>query len=115
MPHICTSTQCWPSSPVAWEADGTQWTNHGGAWDESLLSENFFDYQGPQPGDLIGGAMLIGNDPEGKLIVVGKASDDGDLLVFTRTGPSPTSWSVEDVTQAIHAAAPADPRLYKVD
>lgn len=47
VPHICTSAACWPSSPVPWVADGTQWTNHGGVWDESLLDDNFFDYQQP--------------------------------------------------------------------
>jgi hypothetical protein len=45
-PHICSSAACWPSSPVAWEADGTQWTDHGGVWDESLLGDHFFDPPG---------------------------------------------------------------------
>lgn len=48
-PHICTSRICWPSSPTIWEADGTQWTDHAGAWDESLLLDNFFDFQQPPP------------------------------------------------------------------
>ncbi len=42
IPHICTSASCAPSSPVAWTADGTQWTTHGGVWDESLLSDKFY-------------------------------------------------------------------------
>lgn len=44
-PHICSSAVCAPDSPVGWQADGTQWTDHGGAWDESLLLDDFFDYQ----------------------------------------------------------------------
>lgn len=38
--HIC-SPKCWPG--LVTTADGTQWTNHGGPWDESVLSDNFFD------------------------------------------------------------------------
>lgn len=50
VPHICTSSKCWPSSPVDWVADGTQWTDHQGAWDESLLAADFFDFlPSPQP------------------------------------------------------------------
>lgn len=49
VPHICTSAKCWPVSPVAWIADGTQWTDHGGAWDESLLSDSFFGTPPPAP------------------------------------------------------------------
>lgn len=50
--HICTSAQCWPSSPVPWEADGTQWTDHGGLWDESQLADDFFDFLDPSGGTL---------------------------------------------------------------
>ena len=50
VPHICTSAACWPSSPVPWVADGTQWTTHGGVWDESLLTDAFFPVpHPPQP------------------------------------------------------------------
>lgn len=31
------------------EADGTQWTNHGGPWDESLLADDFFVLDPPPP------------------------------------------------------------------
>lgn len=51
-PHICTSAKCWPSSPLAWEADGTQWTDHGGVWDESLLADHFFAPP-PPPGGTV--------------------------------------------------------------
>jgi hypothetical protein len=37
--HIC-SPSCWPG--LVTTADGTQWTDHGGVWDESLLSDDFF-------------------------------------------------------------------------
>jgi hypothetical protein len=40
--HIC-SPRCWPG--LLTTADGTQWIDHNGAWDESLLSPTFF----PQP------------------------------------------------------------------
>lgn len=41
-PHIC-SPACWPG--LVTTADGTQWADHGGLWDESLLADNFFDFQ----------------------------------------------------------------------
>ena len=44
--HIC-SPACWAG--LVTTADGTQWTDHGGAWDESLLRDDFFDYQTPAP------------------------------------------------------------------
>ena len=45
--HIC-SPLCWPG--LVTSADGTQWSNHGGAWDESVLLDDFFDVaQAPKP------------------------------------------------------------------
>lgn len=36
--HICGPNSCgWPV-----QCDGTQWTNHGGPWDESMLRSDFF-------------------------------------------------------------------------
>lgn len=58
-------------------------------------------------------SMLIGNNKDGALIVVGKATDDGHLLVFTETGPG--VWSVQDVTDQVHNENPADPRSYQID
>lgn len=48
--HIC-SPACWPG--LVTTADGTQWSNHGGAWDESVLAATFFDFLAaptPPPG-----------------------------------------------------------------
>lgn len=44
IPHIC-SPACYPG--LATTADGTQWTDHGGAWDESLLADDFFSLAPP--------------------------------------------------------------------
>jgi hypothetical protein len=46
-PHICGPGTCgYP------QADGTQWTDHGGAWDESLLADNFFTAPAPPPSEV---------------------------------------------------------------
>lgn len=37
--HIC-SPLCWPG--LVTTADGTQWIDHNGAWDESILRDDFF-------------------------------------------------------------------------
>jgi hypothetical protein len=60
--HIC-SPACWPG--LVTTADGTQWSNHGGAWDESVLSDDFFDFLAPTPlaAPIPGGTMLA-TDPE---------------------------------------------------
>jgi hypothetical protein len=47
VPHICTSAACWPSSPIPWVADGTQWSDNGGAWDSLLFQEWFFNAPTP--------------------------------------------------------------------
>lgn len=44
--HICSPT-CWPG--LVTTADGTQWTNHGGRYDESILRDDFFDTPAPPP------------------------------------------------------------------
>jgi hypothetical protein len=44
--HIC-SPSCWPG--LVTTADGTQWTDHGGIWDESLLRDDFFAPPPPAP------------------------------------------------------------------
>lgn len=45
VPHIC-GPACGLTSTTA---DATQWTDHGGVWDESLLLDDFFDFQTPTP------------------------------------------------------------------
>ena len=45
-PHIC-SPACTPG--LVTTADGTQWTDHGGVWDESLLLDSFFSFLTPPP------------------------------------------------------------------
>jgi hypothetical protein len=47
--HIC-SPACWPG--LVTTADGTQWTDHGGVYDQSLLCDNFFDLT-PQPQEAV--------------------------------------------------------------
>lgn len=47
-PHICSSVLCWPSSPIAWTADATQWSDNNGKWD-SLLFEDYFFTALPAP------------------------------------------------------------------
>lgn len=109
--HICTSS-CWPGLPAGFRADGTQWTDHGGAWDESLLADDFFDFLAPPPSVPIKEeTMQSVYDPSGRLVIVGEAADNGNLLVVTQTG---AGWSVADVTDEIHAANPGDPRTYRL-
>jgi hypothetical protein len=48
-PHICTSADCDPSSPVSWTADATQWADKG-KYDVNLLTPTFFaDAPTPTP------------------------------------------------------------------
>ena len=100
--HICDE-HCWPGLPKGFKADGTQWINHGGLWDESLLADDFFIIDGKeQKMDL-----AIGVNPKtGNLIVICKAADNGNLLYFEQVnsadaGTKPGSWSVTDVTDNI--------------
>jgi len=104
MPHVC-SPACWPG--LVTDADGTQWTNHGGVWDQSLLNDNFFDFLDKE------NDVNLAVAPDGTVIVAGAATDNGDLLVFQRA-PGANMWTVDDVTEAIHNAGPSDPRTYRV-
>lgn len=77
--HICTSQTCWPSSPVAWIADGTQWVDHGG-WDESLLADNFFlDAAPPNP------APPIPQPLEDDMFIIISAVNPADNVTFDAT------------------------------
>ena len=104
VPHICDSTCGFGFAGVA---DGTQWTDHGGAWDESLLFDSFFDYQPPER---VLEVCTMFEDSKGRYC--GAAKDNGNFLVITETGPN--QWSVEDVTDAIAGANPHDPRRYQL-
>lgn len=53
--------------------------------------------------------MQIGNDPKGNLIIVGAATDGGDLLVFTQDKDN-GNWTVMDVTDKIGTT----PRAYRI-
>lgn len=102
-PHLC-SPACTPGLPTT--ADATQWTDHGGAWDESLLADDFLPPWHPKKGTDDMPAVVIA--PTGK-VVVAAASPDNHLLVFV--GPSAEQgavghWSVEDVTDQIQVEAP---------
>lgn len=110
IPHICSPT-CWPGLVTI--ADGTQWTNHGGLWDESLLADNFFDLN-VTPLPTTEGDMIHFNDSQGTNYLAGIASDQpGHVLVFSQTS---AGWDVVDVTDAAtataHAHNPADTRIY---
>lgn len=108
--HLCTSICGYGFTGAA---DGTQWTDHGGAWDESLLADDFFDFLNPAPVKEDGMQALY--SPTGQLVIVGAAADNGNLLVVTRSYVgSNVTWSVTDVTAAIHNENPNDPRAYKV-
>ncbi len=93
-------------------ADATQWTDHGGVWDESACANNFFDFQNPPLPERELIAMELGNDPQGHLIIVGVAADNGNLLQFVEDPPG--TWRCIDVTYAVKATQAPDPRLYQV-
>lgn len=113
--HICGPHTC---GTVPFTADGTQWIDHTGKWDESLLFDNFFDFQQPvalpaQPkGETMANLTLL---PDGKATVTA-ADPTGHLLVFTTksafTGLPTDQWSVQDVTDAIGTDSAG--RTYKV-
>lgn len=100
--HICSPT-CWPG--LVTTADGTQWTNHGDVWDESLLADNFFDFQDPpappaqrKAHDMA--SVVIGPGGEVVSTFVGT---DGHALVFTQPhgGTSAQGVTMIDLTDAV--------------
>jgi hypothetical protein len=56
--HICGPDTCNYGGNLVTAADGTQWSNHGGAWDESVLLDNFFDFLSP-PTELQKGDTMV--------------------------------------------------------
>jgi hypothetical protein len=111
--HRC-SPVCWPGLVTI--ADGTQWTEHGGLWDESLLSDDFFGAPipaplPPLPLDVKEDTMSITALPNGGVAVsaVGTGTRTNHLLVFTLTNPTnPTNpgYNVLDVTAGIGTTNP---------
>lgn len=98
--HIC-SPACWPG--LVTTADGTQWTDHGGAYDESLLLDSFFAPPTKRKED----TMSIAIAPDGTKVVE-RVNPADHLLVFT-LAPGGNIWSVTDVTAQIAAANPNAP------
>jgi hypothetical protein len=72
--HIC-SPRCWPG--LVTEADGTQWVDHNGQWDESLLKDDFFDIAPPSTKET---DVLITPTPTGNGYWICK--DDGSIWSF---------------------------------
>ena len=111
--HIC-SPACWPG--LATTADGTQWTNHGGLWDESLLADDFFGPvpkpptpkppkpPTPTPEDEMNAVVVTQN---GVQVIKIYASQPGTnhLLEFTRT-PGQQTNDVRDITDEIGGNPP---------
>lgn len=115
-PHIC-SPLCWPGLTTT--ADGTQWTDHGGAWDESLLDDNFFTFPAPVKGLRTMGICVA---PTGRVVVEG-ITTDGHKHVYLgppagRTGGSPTAvvqghWTDCDLSDQLAAEeSPGKPVLF---
>lgn len=93
--HIC-SPACWPG--LVTTADGTQWTDHGGAWDESLLADDFFDPPPAPPSNLTEGenmtSILIG----GQLHVFGVVGTTA-YHWWQETGPPASAWHAEKLPE----------------
>ena len=90
--HIC-SPLCWPG--LVTTADGTQWIDHGGAWDESVLLNDFFDLAPPQPSsNLIEGENMTSLVQGGQLHVWGVV---GTVAYhwWQEIGPPASEWHSE--------------------
>lgn len=105
-PHICD-----PSCGFGFRdfADGTQWIDHGGLWDESLLKDDFFVIDGKEM------QVSFQISIDGK-VIIGKAVDNGNVLCMHTEDY--VNWDVTDVALAATAAAhknnPADNRTYNL-
>lgn len=102
--HIC-SPLCWPGLVTV--ADGTQWIDHAGAWDESWLADSFFDLTAAPIPTMKEDDMQVTQLTDGRLAIagVGAAPNAGHVLLFTvkEDGTAP---SVIDVTDDIGAKGP---------
>ncbi len=109
--HIC-SPLCWPGLVTV--ADGTQWTNHGGKYDESVLLDDFFELTPPPlpplPLPIKEDTMSICTLPNGQVAIsaVGAGTRADHLLVFTLdpTAPGGAHYNVSDVTDGIGGPDP---------
>jgi hypothetical protein len=103
--HIC-SPACWPG--LVTTADGTQWIDHGGAWDESLLADDFFDLAPPQPpGNLTEGENMTNWQAGGQDHVAGVVGDTAYHWWQNQAGTAPPNapadyyaWHVEKLPLA---------------
>jgi hypothetical protein len=101
IPHICGPKSCaFPGLTI--DADGTQW--HSSGYDESLLADDFFDFEGNNM------ALTISADG----CTIAGVSPAGHLVVFTAEPATPFDqrWQpaghpkVADVTDAIGGNPP---------
>lgn len=111
VPHICTSAKCAPSSPIPWTADGTQWTNHGGLFDEWVLADDFFDFRTPplEEAHMLAAVPVLNADGSTKEVLVyaiGGGDRAGQLLEFHRDPANASSNQVIDITDQIGGADP---------
>lgn len=92
---------------------GPYGTASGGEYDLSVIADGIPLWDLTSQPDLREATdMQIGWDQNGKLIIVGIAVDDGNLLQFVEDPPG--TWRCIDVTYATKVANPADPRLYQI-
>lgn len=106
--HIC-SPACWPG--LVTTADGTQWTDHSGAYDESLLAADFFDLAPlPPPSTDKETTMQTTELSNGRLVTpaVG-AGDSAGHLFLVLTNLDGTAPVVLDVTAEAFAAGSRNP------
>jgi len=106
--HIC-SPKCWPG--LVTTADGTQWVDHGG-WDESLLSDTFFNQPVPIPTKEyeVTDSVVA---PNGN-IVSHAVTPAGHYLEITRTAGTegnsvPADFSIIDVTDLFNGFPIVEP------
>lgn len=109
--HIC-SPACWPGLVTV--ADGTQWVDHQGRWDESTLNDNFFDLSIPPIPYAKEETMHVTQLTNSRLAIagIGAGPNAGHVLVFS-VNEDGTAPSVIDVTDGIGTKGPNN-SLYTV-